>query len=219
LLRRFRGELHCGEAVIAVRRAADEVHLKMYGGDWRHFDHVVFACHGDQALRILGDEATLAEREILSAFPYQQNSVVLHTDERMLPGNRRAWACWNYHIPKEEAAAATVTYNMNLLQGIRCRKTFLVTLNRDEAIDPAQVLGRFTYHHPVFDLRREAAQRRHGELLRQRRTSFCGAYWRNGFHEDGVVSALAVCRSLKEQPTHVELPVRRHGPAPATAAG
>jgi predicted NAD/FAD-binding protein len=114
-----------------------------------------------------------------------------------LPRNRRAWASWNYLVRDESSQNATVTYNMNILQHIRSRHVFCVSLNCDESIDPSKVLGRFTYHHPIFTTQRAAAQRRHGELLNSRRTSFCGAYWRNGFHEDGVRSALAVCEALE----------------------
>jgi predicted NAD/FAD-binding protein len=166
------------------------------GGGVESFDHVIFACHSDQALRILGADATNAEREILGAFPYTRNVAVLHTDERVLPRFRRAWAAWNSRCTGDPTAPATVTYNMNILQGIRSRHTFCVTLGDDSSIAAHRVLGRFEYHHPVFTTWRAAAQARHAELLNQRRTSFCGAYWRNGFHEDGVVSAEAVVAAI-----------------------
>ena len=115
----------------------------------------------------------------------------------MLPRRRRAWASWNYRLPRERTSHATVTYCMNILQNIRSRHVFNVTLNSPEPIDPAKVLGRFVYDHPVFTTERAAAQARHHEVINVNRTSFCGAYWRNGFHEDGVWSALAVCRALE----------------------
>jgi uncharacterized protein len=194
LLRRFQGQLRVETAVERVNRSARSVTLMLKGGQSEIFDHVVFACHSDQALRILGDDATLAEREILAAFPYQRNRAVLHTDESLLPRSPRAWASWNYRIHADDAA--TVTYNMNLLQGIEASRTFCVTLNDSAEIDPSSIIRTFDYAHPVFTVGRAAAQARHGELLDANRTSFCGAYWRNGFHEDGVVSALAVVEAL-----------------------
>lgn len=159
------------------------------------FDEVVFACHSDQALQILNDNDDL-ETELLSAFPYSSSTAVLHTDESMLPRSRRAWASWNYHVTGNPSARPTVTYNMSMLQHLPSDQTFCVTLNEDESIDPGKILRRFRYDHPLFTTRRAAVQQRHNEVIRRRRTSFCGAYWRNGFHEDGVVSALAVCRQF-----------------------
>lgn len=165
------------------------------------FDHVIFACHSDQALKLLGDHATATEREVLSAFPYQKNVVVLHTDTSLLPRRRRAWASWNYRVTASGSASpvATVTYNMNILQGLRARQTFCVTLNAEARIAPERILRRFIYHHPVFTLSRAQAQARHGELLDANCASFCGAYWGNGFHEDGVRSALAVVAALERR--------------------
>lgn len=185
-------QLNC--AVRSVRRFRDTVQIDHEQGI-DSFDQVIFACHSDQALSLL-DDADDLERGLLSAFPYRLNSAVLHTDESVLPRSRRAWASWNYRIAQEDRSLPTVTYNMNILQHIQSRHTFCVTLNDDGNIDPAKVIRRFQYSHPVFTLDRAAVQARHRELIRRRRTSFCGAYWRNGFHEDGVVSALAVCRKF-----------------------
>ncbi|RPI77757.1 MAG: FAD-dependent oxidoreductase [Planctomycetaceae bacterium] len=184
----------------AVRRYPDRVEVESRTHGVRVFDHVIFACHSDQALNALSDP-TAAELEILREFPYQENSVVLHTDVSVLPRRKGAWAAWNYHIRDSGAEHATLTYNMNLLQGLRKTSTYCVTLNCDELIEPSRVLGRFTYHHPIYTTRRGSAQRRHSELINQRRTSYCGAYWGNGFHEDGVNSALAVCRTLDPNST------------------
>jgi predicted NAD/FAD-binding protein len=117
---------------------------------------------------------------------------VLHTDTSVLPRRRRAWASWNYHVRADAPERATVTYDMNILQGLDAPETFCVTLNETDAIDPAKVLGTYRYHHPVFGPRRATAQRRHAELIRNRHTSYCGAWWGYGFHEDGVQSALRV---------------------------
>lgn len=141
---------------------------------------------------VLRESATSQEREILGKFPYGRNVAVLHTDSSVLPHSRRAWASWNYRLSADDQTPATVTYNMNILQGLRSRHTFCVTLNDESRIAPDRILGRYEYAHPIFTTERGAAQARHGELLTANRTSFCGAYWRNGFHEDGVVSALGL---------------------------
>lgn len=197
MIRGFRDRIRLNTPVHGVRRFLNHVELRLPHGPSEWFDHVVFACHSDQALRLLGGDATAAEREILSALPYERNSVVLHTDTSLLPRSQRAWASWNYRLEEDADAPASVTYNMNLLQGIRSQHTFCVTLNDASRIDPGRVLRRFEYDHPVFTTRRTAAQARHRELLNANRTSYCGAYWRNGFHEDGVNSALAVVHALQ----------------------
>jgi predicted NAD/FAD-binding protein len=185
--------------VASVERTAEAATVVTRDGQRESFDHVVLACHSDQALRMLANPTTV-EREVLEAIPYGRNTAVLHTDTTLLPRSKRAWASWNYQVREEGATGAdrsTVTYNMNMLQHLRSRHTYCVSLNCDEWIDPAKVIRRFVYHHPVFTTRRAAAQRRHAELLDANRTSFCGAYWGAGFHEDGVKSALAVCNALE----------------------
>ena len=175
----------------------------------RRDGHVWLMPHNPAYAPILGDEATSTERDVLSEFPYQKNSAILHWDHSVLPRRRRAWASWNYHIENSQPPdgsrhgdgnSATVTYNMNILQRLESQRTYCVTLNRDDAIDPARVIGRYEYHHPVYTTRRRVAQRRHSDLINFNRTSFCGAYWGNGFHEDGVNSALAVCHQLGVDP-------------------
>ncbi len=180
--------------VAKVTRSYDGVELHTDMGPER-FDHVVLATHSDQALRLLSDP-TVPEREVLGAIRYQANRATLHTDERLLPANRRAWASWNYHRLADQPQVATLTYRLRSLQGIDSAHEILVTLNRDDAIRDDRVLARFDYDHPVFDIPAIAAQRRHQELNGARRTWVCGAYWGHGFHEDGVQSALAVCRRL-----------------------
>lgn len=189
----FRGKILVSNPVHQVRRCSDYVSVSHASGT-TDFDEVVFACHSDQALRLLADPDPV-EMELLSEFPYSGNSAVLHWDESLLPQSRRAWAAWNYHIPSEHSSRPTVTYNMNILQHLQSDRTFCVTLNEDHLIDSDKILARFNYSHPLFTTRRAAVQRRHSDVIRRRRTSYCGAYWGNGFHEDGVVSAFAVCRS------------------------
>lgn len=196
---RFAGRVRLQSPIARVARTPDAVEVTPRDRPAERFDHVVMACHSDEALRMLA-APTPVERAVLSEFPYGRNRAVLHTDIRVLPRRRRAWASWNYHLADQAAdmatKAASVTYCMNILQHIRSRHVFNVTLNAAQPIDPAAVLGQFDYHHPIFTARRAAAQARHGELLAADRVSYCGAYWGNGFHEDGVASALRVCGAL-----------------------
>lgn len=184
--------------VARLSRLADGVLIEPQGGEPERFDAVIIATHSDQALRLLADPSE-AERTILGAIPYQENEVVLHTDTRLLPRRRLAWAAWNYHIPAQTQARVAVTYNMNILQGLNAPETFCVTLNSSAAIDPASILYRTVYHHPVYTPDAIAAQRRWGEINGVNRTWYCGTYWGYGFHEDGVNSALAVGRQLQQQ--------------------
>lgn len=176
--------------VLRVRRDDQGVGIVSGAGSER-FDKVVFACHSDQALALL-ESPSLEEQGVLGALPYASNDVVLHTDTRLLPRRQRAWASWNYRLGGPEQAPAALTYDMNLLQGIQAPVTFCVSLNQAERIDPARVLARFDYAHPQFSLQGVRAQERRGLLQGRQHSYFCGAYWGNGFHEDGVVSALDV---------------------------
>jgi len=187
----FRDCIQLKTPVSRVERHGDGVTVSLHSGAAERFDQVVLACHSDQALRLL-DEPSELERELLSAFPYQRNETVLHTDESLLPKRRRAWGSWNYRIRSDSSDAVAITYNMNMLQSISSRAQYCVTLNETDRIDPSKVIRRFQYHHPIFTLERDAAQARHEELVRNNRTSFCGAYWGFGFHEDGVRSAIRV---------------------------
>jgi len=180
-----------------VERQADGVTVISSAGS-EFFDEVVFACHSDQALRLLA-APSLREREILGALRYADNDVVLHTDTRLLPSRKLAWASWNYRLGGQFEQPAALTYNMNILQGIEAPQTFCVSLNQTAAIDPARILARYTYAHPQYSLAATAAQQRWNEISGLQHTHFCGAYWASGFHEDGVVSALRVAESFGEQ--------------------
>ncbi|SIR99546.1 Predicted NAD/FAD-binding protein [Aquipseudomonas alcaligenes] len=180
-----------------VERDAEGVTLHSAAGVER-FDKVVFACHSDQALALLATPSA-AERDILGALRYADNDVVLHTDTRLLPERPLAWASWNYRLGGPVSQPAAVTYNMNILQGIRSATTFCVSLNQTDAIDPARILGRYRYAHPQYSLDGLRAQARWQELLGAQHSYYCGAYWANGFHEDGVVSALRVAEAFGER--------------------
>jgi predicted NAD/FAD-binding protein len=192
----FRDRILLGTPVEWIRRLPGGVIVKARGRAASRFDAVFLACHSDQALRLLGD-ASPVEREVLGAIPYQENEAVLHTDTRLLPRRRRAWAAWNYHVVPGRSGPVALTYNMNILQRLDAPTPFLVTLNRTDAIDPARVIERVTYHHPLFTPSSVAAQSRQREVNGALRTYYCGAWWRNGFHEDGVVSALAALEHFR----------------------
>ena len=194
LTRPFHDRIRLRTPVRAIHRHDDHVII-----DGERFDEVVIAAHADQALAMLADPSD-REHELLGAFPYQANEAVLHTDRRLLPRRRRAWASWNYHLLGEPSGLPTVTYHMNRLQSLRADRDFCVTLNRTEAIDPDHVIRTIPYAHPVYTAAGVAAQARHNEISGRNRTHFCGAYWGWGFHEDGVRSAARVAKRLGGEP-------------------
>lgn len=195
LAARLPARIRTATPIRAIARRPDAVEVVPEGGEPERFDEVIVAAHSDQALAMLAD-ATPAEREILSAIPYQPNEAVLHTDASQLPLRRRAWASWNYHLAPEPARRTTVTYHLNRLQSLDSREELCVTLNRTEAIEPERVIATIPYAHPVFTRAGVAAQGRWTEISGRDRTHYCGAYWGFGFHEDGVASALRVCEAL-----------------------
>ena len=203
----LRKRIRLNSPVQAIRRQPDGVLLQARGAGIERFDHVFLACHADQALRLLADPSA-DERAILGALPYQRNEALLHTDTALLPRRRRAWAAWNYHRLPGASAGVALTYDMNVLQGLHSRHTFCVTLNAGAHVDPKRVLRRMDYAHPLFTPAGAAAQQRHGEIsgaaATHHRTHYCGAYWRYGFHEDGVVSALQALTRFDAARRHTE---------------
>lgn len=192
----FRDRIRLSSPVRSVARRPQGVELRVDGAEPLSFDQVVIATHSDQALAMLAD-ATRHERELLGVIPYQDNEAVLHTDLRLLPARRAAWASWNYHLLERPSGRTTVTYHLNRLQRLAGEQQFCVTLNLTERIDPELVIERHTYAHPVYTPQGVAAQRRVAEISGQENlTHFCGAYWGWGFHEDGVQSALRVAESF-----------------------
>lgn len=192
----FRERIHVGTPVTRIARAADGVHVTTQGRsgvESARFDKVVLACHSDQALRMLASP-TAAEREVLGALRYQPNDVVLHTDPSVMPRRKKAWAAWNVHVAEGRARGGNlvrVTYWMNALQPLGPDAPDLfVTLNRTAELDPARVVYRATYDHPIFDPAGVAAQRRYEEVDGTGGVHYAGAYWRYGFHEDGAWSAV-----------------------------
>lgn len=189
----FRDRIRLNSPVQSVRRFSGGAEVTPKSGKPEKFDKVIIAAHSDQALRMLADP-TEDEKKILGAMPYQENEAVLHTDASLLPKRRLAWASWNYHLLKEKTARVSVTYNMNILQTLDSARPFCVTLNRTPDIDPAKIIRRITYHHPVYNAGSIEAQKHHALINGVNSTYFCGAYWGYGFHEDGVKSALEVAK-------------------------
>ena len=182
-----------------------DIHTDKYGNE--RFDFVFIAAHSDQALNMLKQPSS-DERKTLSAIQYQKNEAVLHTDESLLPRRKKAWASWNYHIPSDAQEDVALTYNMNILQGLKTDKTYCVTLNYTSHIDPKKIVKTITYHHPMFTADSVEAQSNHRLINGTGRTYYCGAYWRNGFHEDGVVSAMAALSHFEQDLEHEQLSLR-----------
>lgn len=191
----FRRRIHTGVSIRTVSRGEAGVTLHFPDRPPMTFEQVVFACHGNQILPLL-EAPTGAERDILGRFATSRNEVCLHTDSAMLPRRLRARASWNYHLNAEPGAAATVTYHMNRLQSLDVPEDYCVTLNANGTVDPAKVLRRMVYYHPLYTREAVRAQARWSEISGANRTHFCGAYWFYGFHEDGLNSALRVARAL-----------------------
>jgi predicted NAD/FAD-binding protein len=205
----FRARIHLKSPVESIRRLPGHVLVKVRGAEAVAFDRVFLACHSDQALALLSDADGL-EREVLGAIRYQENEAVLHTDEGLLPRTRRAWAAWNYHVPVQALERVCVTYNMNILQAIKAPASLCVTLNGSHMIDPQRMLRRVLYQHPIFTPGAVAAQARHAELNGGGGCYYAGAYWRYGFHEDGVVSAQQALAHF-ERDLHAQRTVHRAG--------
>lgn len=201
LTKSFSERIYLQHPVASVSKSDSGYTLDFKGDhESQTFDEVIFACHSDQALRMLSSPSE-AHIEVLGDIPYSDNEVVLHTDTNILPNRQLAWASWNYGIdgsPGEELAPATLTYNMNILQRIESDTTFCVTLNATDKLAPSKILRKFNYAHPQFNLKTIAAQQKRSKICGVDGMHFCGAYWYNGFHEDGVRSALDVCSRFGE---------------------
>jgi predicted NAD/FAD-binding protein len=196
----MQAELRLKAPVTAVERDGDGVTLRVAGAPAERFDQVVFACHSDQALRILAD-ADLPERRVLERVGYRPNRAILHTDASQMPKRRACWSSWVYQASsRAEESAASVTYWMNSLQGIPDHTPLFVTLNPAREIPADRILDEHICHHPQFDLHALAAQAELPSVQGRRGTWFCGAWTRNGFHEDGLASAVGVAERLGVTP-------------------
>jgi len=197
LRRRWQVTERTSTPVHAIRRQGAAIVLRSSVGE-EHFDQVVLACHADDALNLLSDASEL-EREVLGAISYGDNEAILHTDVRVLPTRRKAWAAWNAHVSAQPGAPCSVSYWMNELQSLDAPEQFIVTLNRSSDIDPARILRRLHYRHPQQDHASVAAQSRKHEIQGVRGTWFAGAGWGFGFHEDGIRSGVEMARQLGVQ--------------------
>lgn len=195
LVAKFEDRIQLGADIVKVNRSENEVVIHFADGSTQVFDQVIFACHSDEALALLADPSA-DEQAILSAIPYRNNDVVLHTDTRLLPKKKLAWSSWNYHLGTDRTKPATLSYNMNILQHFSSDTTYVVTLNQTDLIAEDKIIGRFQYSHPTFSLEGIKAQDRWSEINGVNKTWFCGAYWRNGFHEDGCWSGVRVANGL-----------------------
>ncbi|HEY7774463.1 MAG TPA: FAD-dependent oxidoreductase [Marinagarivorans sp.] len=194
LIAGFEDQVRLSSRIEQVKRAADGVDI-LVDGQQEHYDAVIFACHSDEALALLAD-ASVDERTLLEQIQYRKNSVVLHTDKRFLPKRKLAWSSWNYQLDTDLTRPPVLTYSMNILQGIKAPVEFCVTLNARDEIDSNKILGEYVYAHPVFTKNAIAAQEQWQSINGVNHTWFCGAYWFNGFHEDGVKSAVRVSDAL-----------------------
>ena len=195
----YHDKIRLSTPVLSVERVDSKIKISsgQNNASEEFFDAVVFATHSNQSLRLLKDPSKF-ENEILGAIPYQNNKAILHYDDSILPKRKNAWSSWNYLLDQDKNKPVSLTYNMNILQGLDCERTFCVSLNSEELIDPKKILKRLDYEHPLFNIKGLEAQKRKREISGINNTYYCGAYWRNGFHEDGVVSALDVCADFGE---------------------
>lgn len=207
LVRGHRDRIRLNSPVYEVSRSATGVQIRSAGTEVENFDAVFFACHSDQALAMIS-QPTAVESDVLGAMRYQANEAILHTDASLMPKRHKAWAAWNYHVPTSSSHNVAVTYNMNILQGLRASEQYCVTLNNASEIRSDQIIKRIQYDHPMVTQEAVLAQARHKEV-NDDRYFFCGAYWRNGFHEDGVVSALTAVQHFEEWLQNEELHLRR----------
>ena len=192
----FKNKIRLSNPISKIRRVNGKIEITGDNTKIKDiFDAVVIATHSNQALDLLSDSTDL-ELDILSKISYQKNEALLHTDTSILPKNSSAWSSWNYFLDKDPQKPVSLTYNMNILQNLDSEETFCVTLNGSSLINPEKIIKKINYHHPLFTVEGLKAQGRKHEICGKNNTYYCGAYWRNGFHEDGVVSALDVCEKF-----------------------
>ncbi|NQV43187.1 MAG: FAD-dependent oxidoreductase [Candidatus Marinimicrobia bacterium] len=195
LIQGFEDRIHLNTGVKRIERQSEKIKLHFEDGSSEEFHEVIIATHSDQALAML-ENPNKKEVKLLGAIPYQENTAILHTDASLLPKRKLAWASWNYHLSAHDTPSVALTYNMNILQSLDTREVINVTLNKQDQIDPAKIHKVIRYHHPLFTAEGLAAQKEKHTINGVDRIWYCGAYWGNGFHEDGVVSALDVIQGM-----------------------
>ena len=196
LLKDIGDRIHLNTPIRAVERTPKDVRVDTESSS-KNFDEVIFACHADQALELLTNPSS-CEATALKCFPYEENEVTLHTDDSLMPKRKSAWASWNARTNGRSAEKSTVTYNMNILQGINDPTQFCVSLNQNSQVESTRIIEKINFSHPMFARNRKKVQANHEEFIRRDRISFCGAYWGYGFHEDGLQSGLRVCEAYGE---------------------
>ena len=189
----FNGTIHLNTTINELTRESNKVYIKI-NNDTKIFDAVVLATHSDQSLSIIKDLSD-NEKNVLGNIKYQKNTALIHTDTSILPKREKAWSSWNYLLDKNDNKVI-LTYNMNILQSLKSKKTYCVTLNNTDMINENKIITKITYHHPLFTKESVYAQSQKNLICGVNNTYFCGAYWGNGFHEDGVNSALDVCKKF-----------------------
>ncbi len=194
IIKPFEKNIFLNCKVNSIIRKNNQVKIKFDKGE-KIFDHVIIATHSDQALNLLSDP-TDNENKILGAIKYQKNIALIHTDQSILPRRKIAWSSWNYLLNESQDDFVTLTYNMNILQTLKSKKVYCVTINNTTSIDDRKIIKKIKYHHPLFDILSVKAQQQKNKICGQNNTYFCGAYWGYGFHEDGVNSALDVCKKF-----------------------
>ncbi len=208
LCRPFENRIYTNTPVSIVKRLAGRIEVFSRGRPPEYFDHIFFACHSDQALSLL-DKTSNQEKSVLSGIEFQNNIAVLHTDSSLMPNRSSAWSSWNYLIPKEDTGNANVTYYMNRLQNLSCKKDYFVTLNPNQIIKPSKIIKKIDYMHPVFNQSAINSQQQYESINGRNNAWYCGAYWRNGFHEDGVWSAIRATNQFNEYIKNEELYIQR----------
>jgi uncharacterized protein len=196
LIAPFRDKIHVNRKAVKVLREGSKVVIQAADGTAETYDRVIIATHGDQALRLL-EHPTNMEQHLLSAFKYQYNKAVLHSDENTMPKTKLAWSSWNYRIQEENGKLVPSTiYWMNRLQGVSDKRNYFVSVNPHSNLDPKKIIREIDYEHPLFDLKAIEAQ---GSLARLNQVGpiyYCGSYFKYGFHEDAFASAVQLCSHL-----------------------
>ena len=196
LTKPFKQKIKLNQKIKSVERKKDHIAIQL-NDRLEKFDWVFFACHSDEALRLI-KTPSVNEKNILKAILYTNNEVALHYDESFMPKRKLAWAAWNYHINSNPTSPASLTYNMNILQNLKTNMPILVTLNPQNKIDKKKIIKTLSYTHPQYSLGSIEAQSNHHLISGINRTSYAGAYWGNGFHEDGVKSALDAIQQFND---------------------
>jgi uncharacterized protein len=197
LIAPFKNKIRVGNAAVSVRRENGGAVVRSKDGQERRFDKVIFACHGDQALRLL-ENPTADEKRLLSCFKYQPNKATIHTDDSIMPETKSAWSSWNYRIVKKDGKElpGTTIYWMNSLQGVSEKRNYYVSINDAGEVDPKKIIREIDYEHPLFDVAAINAQKELPVLNETGPLYFCGSYFRYGFHEDALMSAVELCNRM-----------------------